>query len=178
MEFNKTVSNPMLIGSMQVMKAEPTPEHKNMFVNEMMKAKFLAPVVITPEPELNEQGEPVIGKENKIQFPMLTAPDGKNFFMAFTDKMELKGYKDGEETYTFALTIDDYTRMILSKGSVAAGFVLNPYGDNIIIPKEMLASFVMTKLKAQGIPVPPPPFRPGTKPEGGANPAETEPKNL
>lgn len=181
MEFNKPVSNPMLIGSIQVMKAEPTTENKNMFVNELVNAKLLAPVIITPEPELNDKGEPVLTPENKIQFPMLTAPDGKHFFMAFTDKMELKSYKNGEETYTFALTIDDYTHMILTKESQAVGFVLNPYGDNIIIPREMLANILVNKMKAKGIPVPMPPAgfpgRPGAAqgqpmPQGQAAPKE------
>ena len=45
MEFNKPVSNPMLVGAIELMKAEDTPDHRNMFLNEMMKAFFLAPAI-------------------------------------------------------------------------------------------------------------------------------------
>lgn len=155
MEFNKPVSNPMLVGSIEVMKAEPTPEHKNMFVNEMMKAKFLAPAIITPDPEPDAEGNLKLTPENKIQFPMLTTPDGRNFFMAFTDKYELKQWKDDENTRTFALTFDDYIGMVLRQNSPAAGFVLNPYGANIVVPREMLASMMaakMSQLKGAGQP--------------------------
>ena len=46
MEFNKPVSNPMMVGSIELLKAEDTPEHRQMFLEELQKAKFLAPVVI------------------------------------------------------------------------------------------------------------------------------------
>lgn len=146
MEFNKPVSNPMLVGAIEVMKADPTQEHKNMFLNEMMNSKFLAPAIITPDPEPDEEGNLTLTKESKIQFPMLTAPDGKNYFMAFTDKFELKQWKDDENTRTFALTINDYIGMILRQDSLAAGFVMNPYGANIVVQKEMLASLLTARM--------------------------------
>ena len=48
MEFNKPVSNPMMVGSIELLKAEDTPEHRQMFLDELQKAKFLSPVVIDP----------------------------------------------------------------------------------------------------------------------------------
>ena len=130
MEFNKPVSNPMLVGAIEVMKADPLPDHKNLFINEMMKAKFLAPAIIDPAPETGADGQPKLTPGSKIQFPMLTAPDGKNYFMAFTDKMELKLWKDEEGIPVFALAVDDY-------------------GGNIVIAKEMLGALMAAKLNAQ-----------------------------
>ena len=34
MEFNKPVSNPMMVGSIELLKAEDTPEHRQMFLDE------------------------------------------------------------------------------------------------------------------------------------------------
>ena len=51
MEFNKPVSNPMMVGTIELLKAEDTPEHRQMFLEELQKAKFLAPVVIDPVPQ-------------------------------------------------------------------------------------------------------------------------------
>ena len=48
MEFNKTVSNPMLVGALELMKAEDTPAHRNMFMGELTKASFLTPAIIEP----------------------------------------------------------------------------------------------------------------------------------
>ena len=56
MEFNKPVSNPMMVGSIELLKAEDTPEHRQMFLDELQKAKFLSPVVIDPVPVPDENG--------------------------------------------------------------------------------------------------------------------------
>ena len=96
MEFNKPVSNPMMVGSIELLKAEDTPEHRQMFLEELQKAKFLAPVVIDPVPQPDEKGQVRIPRDAKVQFPMLSTEDGRKFFMAFTDWMELKKWKDEE----------------------------------------------------------------------------------
>lgn len=170
MELNISVSNPLLVGSIELLKAEDTPEHRNMMINELMKAKLLSPVVITPEPEADENGKTQLKPGSKLQFPMLNAPDGKQFFMAFTDRSELVKWKQ-EQQHTFALSFDDYAAMLLKKDnqgntSPALGFVLNPFGSNIVISKEMVANLLMQKLQKQGKAVPPgkavSPGKPGT----------------
>ena len=62
MEFNKPVSNPMMVGSIELLKAEDTPEHRQMFLDELQKAKFLSPVVIDPVPVPDENGRVTIAK--------------------------------------------------------------------------------------------------------------------
>lgn len=154
MEFNKPISNPMLIGSIQVMKDDPSEEHKSMFIDEMMKAKFLSPVIITPKPEKDENGKLKLSQTNKFQFPMLTAQDGKHYFMAFTDRMELKKTHNKEEDNNVCiLTIEDYMGMILQKDCDAAGYVINPFGENIIVPREMLVALAINQMKVNGRPV-------------------------
>lgn len=165
MEFNKPVSNPMMVGSIELLKAEDTPEHRQMFLDELQKAKFLAPVVIDPVPQPDEKGQVKIAKDAKIQFPMLSTEDGRKFFMAFTDWTELKKWRDEENQQTFAMNFDDYAGMLLRKDaqgniSPALGFVINPFGGNIVVTREMVASMIAARLKAAGKPVPPAPGAP------------------
>ena len=165
MEFNKPVSNPMMVGSIELLKAEDTPEHRQMFLDELQKAKFLAPVVIDPVPQPDEKGQVKIARDAKIQFPMLSTEDGRKFFMAFTDWTELKKWRDEENQQTFAMNFDDYAGMLLRKDaqgniSPALGFVINPFGGNIVVTREMVASMIAAKLKAAGKPVPPAPSAP------------------
>ena len=94
MEFNKPVSNPMLVGAMELLKAEDSPEHRNLFLTEMVKAQFLAPAVITPMPEQGNTGELRLVPGSQVQFPMLSTQDGRHFFMVFTDKMEFNNDVD------------------------------------------------------------------------------------
>ncbi|MCI9318590.1 MAG: SseB family protein [Lachnospiraceae bacterium] len=169
MEFNKPVSNPMLVGSIELLKEEDTPDHRNMFVSEMTNASFLAPALIDPEPTENAEGKLTITGSSKIQFPMLSTPDGKKFFMAFTDASEYDKWQEKTRPLpTFALKFDDYVAMLFHKnedGSTtqALGFVINPAGCNIIVPKEMIANIMAVRMAArqqaarqQGQPVPPP----------------------
>ncbi|HAN01953.1 MAG TPA: hypothetical protein DCP93_05400 [Lachnospiraceae bacterium] len=166
MEFNKPVSNPMMVGSIELLKAEDTPEHRQMFLDELQKAKFLSPVVIDPVPVPDENGRVTIARDAKVQFPMLSTEDGRKFFMAFTDWTELKRWRDEENQQTFAMNFDDYAGMLLRKDaqgniSPALGFVINPFGGNIVVTREMVASMIAAKLKAVGRPVPPAPGTPG-----------------
>lgn len=154
MELNKPISNPMLIGAIQVMKADPSQEHKNMFIDEMLKAKFLSPVIITPKPEKDENGKVTLSPTNKFQFPMLTSQENTHYFMAFTDRMELKkSEKEDSDKNACILTIEDYMGMILQKDCDAAGFVINPFGENIIVPREMLVALAINQMKVAGRPV-------------------------
>ena len=96
---------------------------------------------------------------------MLSTEDGRKFFMAFTDWMELKKWKDEENQQTFAMSFDDYAGMLLRKdaqgnSSPALGFVINPFGGNIVVTREMVAGMIAAKLKAAGKPVPPAPGAP------------------
>ncbi|MCM1043894.1 MAG: SseB family protein [Candidatus Gastranaerophilales bacterium] len=156
MEFNKPVTNPMLVGAIELLKAEDTPDHRQLFMDEVMKAAFLIPAEVSPAPEPDQEGKVRLTPANKIQFPMLSAPDGKRFFMAFTDWTELKKWKDEEGQQTFVVRFKDYADMLFrkdAKGNVnpAGGFVINPYGGNIVITRELAASFIAASIqRSQG----------------------------
>ena len=152
MEFNKTVSNPMLVGCVQLMRAEDTPEHRNMFVAELVKASFQAPAIIEPAPVEDEEGRLVLASGSMIQFPMLSTPDGKRFFMGFTDGVEYRKWAEKNNNLPFfALRFDDYANMLFRKdsqgnASPALGVVLNPLGENIVIPREMVAGIMAARM--------------------------------
>lgn len=148
MEYNKSVSNPLLIGAIELMKADGTPEHRKMVSDEIVKACYLTPAKVTPIPP---EGETKLPPGSNVQLPVLAAPNGKQFFMAFTDKTELKKWKDDEEQQTLAMTFDDYAMMMFRKDgegntSPVAGLVINPFGVNIIVPKEMVAQYIAAKM--------------------------------
>ena len=153
MEFNKPVSNPMLMGAIELMKEEDTPEHRNMFVGELAKASFLSPAIVDPAPTEGPDGNLVIAPGSKVQFPMLTGAEGMRFFMAFTDMAEYEKWqeKNPEQRLPyFALKIEDYAGIVLrrdAKGNIcpALGIVVNPFGANIVVPREMLAGMMSAK---------------------------------
>lgn len=188
MEFNKAVSNPMLVGCIELMKAEDSPEHRNMFVEELAKSSFQAPAIIEPEPVADEEGNLKIEPGSRIQFPMLVAPDGKKFFMGFTDQKEYRKWVErNKEMPTFSLKIEDYANMILRRDAQgnehpAVGVVVNPMGANVIIPKEMIAGMMaaraaqMRQRAGQSMPVVRPTQVPPTPPVPQAPPVPPMPQ--
>ena len=153
MEFNKTVSNPMLVGCIELIKAEDTPEHRKMFVDELIQANMMAPVLMEPQPVEGPDGKLRAEPGTKVQFPMLSAPDGKKFFMAFTDASEYEAWQEkvGQKQHFFALKFDDYAAMLLrrdSNGNVspALGFVINPVGANLVVPRGMVANIMAMRI--------------------------------
>lgn len=151
MEFNQPVSNPMLVGAIELMKAEDTPQHRNMFVEELVKASLLSPALVEPAPVEGPDGKPAIAPGSKVQFPMISRPDGAKFFIAFTDMAEFgKWQEKNQKLPNFSLKIEDYAAMVLrrdAKGNIcpALGMVINPFGANIVVPREMLASLMSAK---------------------------------
>lgn len=152
MNPNKPISNPMLCGTMELMKAEDTPEHRKMFLDELVRARFLSPVVVTPAPLPDETGRLKLTADHKVQFPMLSTKEGHKFFVAFTDMEELKKASPENSQHTFVLTFDDYAGMLLRKdeeGNLppALGFVINPLGNNVMVSREMAAKLIASRIK-------------------------------
>ena len=122
-----------------------------MFVGELAKASFLSPAIIEPAPVEDPEGKLTVAPNSKVQFPMLNTPDGAKFFMAFTDEAEYQKWQEKNQKFPFfSLTLDDYAAMILRrdpKGNIcpALGMVVNPFGANIIVPREMLAGMMSAK---------------------------------
>lgn len=142
----------MLVGAIELLKAEDTPEHRNMFVGELQRASLIAPALVDPEPMKDEEGKLKITPGSKVQFPMLTAPDGKKFFVGFTDMTEYEKWQEKNKALPFfAMRFEDYAGMMFRKDaqgnmSPALGFVVNPYGANLVVPKEMVAGIMAARV--------------------------------
>ncbi len=141
----KPVTNPMLVGAMELLKAENTPDHRKLVMEEIMHAKFLSPVVIEPVPVPDENGVSKIAPNSKIQLPMLTTAEGKHFFMAYTDIQELQKWKMEPNQQVFGFDFKDYVGMVNAENSASDGVVINPFGHNLMIPKEMIAGMIPKK---------------------------------
>ncbi len=158
MEINKKVANPLLVGAMQVLRAEDTPEHRKLMMEQLAAANLLAPVKLNPEPIQDENGEyrPEDPKAPiQMQFPMLTAKDGNRFFVAFTDNASMMD--DGESPnvntpeefrkFTVTMKIQDFARMLVTKDPngnecPCIGVVINPFRENVLFNRQMAAAML------------------------------------
>lgn len=146
MVYNETASNPMLVGCMQLLAAENTPEHRQMFVEEVEKAVLMAPAIISNAPVTTESGEKTLESGTRINFITVPTRDGKKYLMGFTDMVEYKKWVEvakAEDVPYFTLTFEDYANMLLrpdNQGASAThGYVINCCSANAVIPKELVA---------------------------------------
>lgn len=141
MEYNKAVSNPMLVGAIELAKEERTPEHQKLVTEEIFKAVFVSPARVTPTPEADGVE---ISPDMHLLFPALEAPGGIRFYMAFTDTQELNRWKDAKDWQSVTMTFEDYTKLMFKKDdrekeNPVVGVVINPFTANIIIYKDKIA---------------------------------------
>lgn len=133
----KPVTNPMLVGAMELLRAEDTMDHRRMVVEELTHATLLSPVVITPEPVPGEDGIPRLTPDHNVKVPMISAK-GKNFFMAFTDLGELQKWQKEEKQSVFGFRFSDYLNMIQGAGETCDGLAINPGGNNLVLSKGLI----------------------------------------
>jgi hypothetical protein len=137
MDVNKFITNQKLVEIMKEIKNNDSKEME--FLDELLKAKFLCPIIKELKPtSKNGSGKIILNEGTTINLLGLSLKIGKNYLMAFTDWTELGKWKSATNQQTLILSYDDYQAVILKDGSTYEGFVINPYGANIVLEKNSI----------------------------------------
>lgn len=127
----ESIRNPELVLALNVFKAEDTPAARHAIATALGTAKLLAPVVLEQLP----QEQPGAGApQAKVKYTMFAKPDGTKLFPAFTDMDEMKKWQ-AEPGQTVVMRLQDYVQLLMREG---AGLVINPQGQNVFVPKQMV----------------------------------------
>ena len=138
----KPVANSELNQAAKALRAKNDPQNLNAVINALTRAALLAPARVDmsgPMPKPDANGRVAIPKDTKITFALLKTTDGKSFFPAFSNEEELHKWKQNPSAQVMVLHFDDYARM-LQQNSHVAGFVVDPFGDNLRFDAKMVAS--------------------------------------
>lgn len=121
------ITNPKLKQAMELLhKGHHSREEQMVTLQLLLEAQLLAPVSVTQ------------GKDGaQVQFHLLSTPDDRDFFPAFTDLDELKKCFDKPDQQTLVLTFTDYARMIL-KDKTAQGLVVNALGNSLTLEQDLV----------------------------------------
>lgn len=143
----KPVTNPALKAAAEKVRADNTPEMLNAAINELVKAILITPAQIQLDgkvPKPDAQGRIQIPKDSKVNFQILNTPDGKHYFMAFTDWEELRKWRKEPGQKTMMLRFDDFAGLLANNPN-ASGFVLNPFSSNLRFESGMVAAIKKKK---------------------------------
>ena len=137
MNINNPIENPKLVQCMHDMKIDESKE--GMFFDELSKAKFLCPAVLDiKSSDESQDGKIVLGEGTTISMSSLTDQAGNHFLMAFTDWKEVRKWTNEDNPQMLVIDYNDYQSIILENESKYAGFTINPYGQNIVISRELI----------------------------------------
>lgn len=131
----ENIDNTYLIELIQKLKEEKTMEVQNQVISEVLKSKFMCPVVLDNAPKGG--GKIEINKDTKIQFSIIKTQDGKNYLMAFTSDPEVHKWQKTKVQQSIIYTFEDYAKIVTSNDNLA-GFVIDPMGCNIVFTADMI----------------------------------------
>lgn len=129
------VDNKKLIELIDKLKEEKSMEVQNQVISEVLKSRFLCPVILESAPKGG--GKVDINKDTKIQFSVIKTNDGKNFLIAFTSDSEVHKWQKEKVQQSIIYTFEDYA-MIATNNDNIEGFVIDPKGCNIAFTKDMI----------------------------------------
>lgn len=151
-DVNKPLENFRLNVLLKETKENQTETGMNMLFEEIvMNAHFLSVIFLSELPKPNEDGTATFQKNTTMQMPMLSSAGGKHFYPVFTDHTELAKWKKMEKPNTLILTFDDYAAF-LEKNEQAEGIVINPFSDNFVLNRKLMAHLKTQKdLRTKGV---------------------------
>lgn len=145
------LNNDELLQAVAKMREDATQENQSHVLDIMVEAQYLAPVSITPEPE-TEGGVMInieLPPDAQIRFHMIENASGERFFLAFSSFEEMAKWRQNANMQTIIVSFDDYAGMLqrAKEDASIAGFVIDPFGMNLIFGKEQTLSIKEIKDK-------------------------------
>lgn len=146
-EIENEIINPALMLAISRMKENYNPDTQSKMVEEAMNARFLVPCMMQFKPGTEEEQRR--GPENTmVNFRMIKDPDGRLFFMVFTDMDELQKWEDNAKQNVMILGFDNLAAMVANEKSNTHGFVINPSSSNVVFRKEAIRNIIASREKA------------------------------
>lgn len=137
-EAPKAIKNETLLQSIKQAKTEANEENTVKMLNEVVRAKLLAPISLEKPPTIGEDGQVVLQKDDVVSFEMIKANNGDLYYPVFTDGAEMKKCSTEKDQHSLIVNFHDLARMVLDQEKMVRGFVIDPMGENICFTAEMI----------------------------------------
>ncbi len=151
MIVNQTIQNPKLGALLEKYKGAYVNDKKaaaeilGQIADELaLHSRILAPVSLSEEP-ISKNGKLVLKDGTNVAFMLLNG-DGNDFLPIFTDNTEFSKWDAGDDKIPYSLTIDfDSCASILESNAACWGLAVNPFSDNLQIPRSMALNWFEQK---------------------------------
>ena len=136
-QSSESVKNPKLVAALQEVLKHDDFITRSQMAAALMEARLLSP--IQKQTVLTEKK----GPSTWIRVESITNTEGEKYYLAFTDMDEYsKWNEDGSHDQALIMTMEDFGNILIRQVNDLKGFVINPYGENISITKQLLLSLL------------------------------------
>jgi len=141
MDMNEPVENLELVNKIREYTKSQSDEDEKVLREELLKAKFLSPIKVEVEKE-EFKGKQAL--EQDAKFNLINIQDNKDnsYLPVFTDWIEMEKWNKDEKA--IVLTFEDYAK-IATNNQELVGIVINPYGENLVLDREVIVNIVSGK---------------------------------
>lgn len=148
-EVKSPVQNEALKKAILTLKGENTPQNLNVVVGEMMRSVFLAPAALdfggAEAPKPDATGRIALPKETKFNLAVVSSPEGKRYYMAFTDAGALEKWTQRPaKQANLMMRFDDFAKMLETHKDIS-GLVINPFSESLRFEAPMMAALKQQK---------------------------------
>ncbi len=147
------ITNPALVKAMDEMKQDRNPKTEVAFVTALKAARFLVPASVNKvqAAQANEDGTVELKEQPQVRFMLFNNKEGKKFFPLFTDIAEFRKWDKHQDSQLAALSFRDLCQIMQKNPNPdGEGAVINPFGQNIMVPSETLFRVNATEAMAPG----------------------------
>lgn len=125
-----------LITAIQLIKKDRSKEPQ--FFEALYQAKLLCPIQAdTKKMRKNADGSVIVDDDTKVSVISISDSSGAKFLMAFSNWNELNKWNEGKHQQITVYTFNDYKNIMMNHDMPYRGVVINPFGDNIVLWKEV-----------------------------------------
>jgi hypothetical protein len=127
--LNTIPGNDRLLEQMKIVKEDPSYAQREVYLSTLKKARFLVPIKW-----INTQNT------RRRTLATIYKATGEKYLLAFTSWEELFKWSENEDERVVALSHEELRRQVLDKQTSYDGFVIDPYGVNLITPRQEILS--------------------------------------
>ncbi|HBI52966.1 MAG TPA: hypothetical protein DDX72_09345 [Ruminococcaceae bacterium] len=138
------LGNEKLVKAMEDLKANENKETQAALIEQVISAKFFAPVEV-----IDADGNPIQGhgrlavpKDAKFNFKLIQNVKGEQYFTVFTDINEYLKWNKGPKVNTIIVVFPQIAQLAAQKSDSIKGFVINPMGQNIVFSQDAIANLI------------------------------------
>lgn len=144
----KKPDNSKLIEAIAEMRKEYNDNTQNRVINEALRSSFYVPAIMEKKNELiaDENNHVTFNEQPRARFILINHKTDGAFFPAFTDEEELSKLETEEEFQPLIMSFADIAGLTENTPDVA-GFVVNPFHENLPFTQGILASIKETLIK-------------------------------